>query len=127
MSFFHAAGYSGSWYRKPDAHHCILELLAVFRCGDGFHAGTDEFHAISLQSARINQVFGEVKSRLAANSRKQGFRAFLRDDGFYNLGHQRLHIGGIGKAGVGHYRGRVGVGEDHSVALFPKHATGLNS
>ena len=124
--FFHAASYPRSRYGKPDAHHGFFELLSVFSGGDGFHAGPDEFCAVPLQRAGIRQSFGQVQSRLASDGGQQSIGAFLCDDGLYDLGHKRLHIGGIGKAWVGHYRGRVGVGEDHPVALFLKHATGLN-
>ena len=124
--FFHVAGNPRSRHGKPDAHHGFFELLPVFSRGDGFHAGPDEFCAAPLQRTRIRQSFGHVQSRLAADGGQQRIGAFLCDDGFYDLGHQRFHIGGVGKARVGHYRGRVGVGEDHPIPLFLEHPTGLN-
>jgi hypothetical protein len=54
-----------------------------------------------------------------------GFLA--RDDLGHDLGRDRLHVGRVGQVRIGHDGGRVGIDQDHPVALFLEGLAGLGA
>ena len=87
----------------------------------------ENLDAIFFQHAVLGQVERAVQRGLAAHGRQQRIRPFLLDDLFHRLPVDRLDIGGIGHAGVGHDGGRVGVDQDHPVTLFLQCLAGLGA
>ena len=68
-----------------------------------------------------------VQPGLAAHGRQQRVGAFLFDDLGYGFRGDGLDIGGVGKAGVGHDRGRVRVDQNDPVTFFPQRFAGLSA
>ena len=53
---------------QPDAQHRFLEQLPIFAFGDGLSVCSDQFHAVSRQSAVAIQFHRSVQRRLSAQS-----------------------------------------------------------
>ncbi|MPM28721.1 hypothetical protein SDC9_75249 [bioreactor metagenome] len=105
----------------------LLELLAVLAAQDRLDRGADQFDAVLLQHAVVVQRDGGVERGLAAQGRQQGVGALLGDDLLDELGGDRLQVGRVGELRVGHDRRRVGVHQDHPVALLAQHPARLGA
>ncbi len=112
---------------EADALHCGLELVAVFGGRDRPGTGADHLHTETLEHSELDQLHREVQRCLPAEGREQGVGTLLLDDPRQHLGVQRLDIGAVGRAGVGHDRRGVGVGQDDAVALLGQDAAGLRA
>ena len=95
-----------------------LELFAVFAELDRGNVGADQLNVVLGQHAVLVQRDGRVQGRLPAQCGQDGVGAFLGDDLLNDLGGDRLNVGGVGKLGVGHDGGRVGVDQDDPQALL---------
>ena len=73
------------------------------------------------------QVHGQVQAGLAAEGGQQGVGPL----GLDHLGHdfpgQRLDVGAVGHARIGHDRGRIGVDQHDLVALLAQGLAGLGA
>ena len=125
--FVHGMGDGRARALQTDFLHGLVEAVAVFGLVDGVSVGADHFNAMLLQHAVLFQVQRTVQCSLTTHGGKQGVRLFLFDDLFDRLPGDRLDVGGIGHGRVGHDGGRVGVHQDHPVALFAQRLTGLGS
>ena len=103
---------------QPYPLHGVTEFLPVLRLVDGFLVGADHFHVIFVQHAGAGQVQGGIEARLPAHGRQQRVGAFLLDDLRDGLPAHRLDIGGVRHVRVGHNGCRVGIHQDHPVALL---------
>ena len=112
---------------QPDAVHRLPEQAAVFGHFDGAPVGPDQLDPESLQHAHVGQGQRGVQPGLPAHCRQQRVRAFLFDDPGDDFGGDRLDIGGVGQAGVGHDRSGVGIDQDHPVAFFAQGLAGLGA
>ncbi|MCY1224183.1 hypothetical protein D9M72_363290 [compost metagenome] len=116
--FIHAVDDVAAGGLRAATLHDTLELLAVFAefdCGD---VRADEFHVVLFQHAVLVQRNGSVEGCLAAQGGQDRVRTFLGDDLFHHLRGDGLHVGGIGKLGVRHDGGRVGVDQDYAQAFL---------
>ena len=68
-----------------------------------------------------------VERGLAAHGRQQRVGPLLLDDLGDHLGRDRLDVGRVGQARIGHDRGRVGVDQDDAIALVPQRLAGLHA
>ena len=120
-------GDAGVRHAQADLEHGLLEAAAVLGRGDRLGVGTDELHAVLLEHAGFHQLHGEVQGRLAAERGEQGVRPLPGDDGLEHVQPEGLHVGGVGEVRVGHDRRRVGVDQDHPVAVLPQYPAGLGA
>ncbi len=120
-------GGSRGGHPEADSDHGVFEPGPVLGCGDRLGIGPDQLHPVLLEHAGLGQLHGQVQCRLAAEGRQQCIGAFTVDYAGEDIEAQGFDIGGVGKVRVGHNRGRVGVGQDHPVALVAQHATGLGA
>ncbi len=104
--------------RQADLFHCLLEEGAVLGLLDGRKLGADELHPELLQSPVLGHRHGGVESRLAAECGEHRVGTLLLDDFGKHLGGYRLHIGPVGKVGIGHDGGRVAVQQHHLEPLL---------
>ena len=105
-----------------------LEQLAVLGGADGLGVGADQLgRAGRGDRAALDELHGEVERRLAAEGGQHRVGLLAVDDAAEHVDVERLDVGGVGELGVGHDRGRVGVGEDDAVALLPEHLAGLRA
>ena len=102
------------------AVHRVFEGLSVLAAFNGIDLDADHLHAVFFQHARLVQLGGEVQSRLTAKIRQQCIRPLFPDDLGHRLDRKRFDVRDVGRAGVGHDRGRVGVGQDDLVAETPQ-------
>ena len=107
--------------------HRLAEQVAVLGHLDGLAPGADHLDAVILQNTHVGQRQRGVQPGLPAHGGQQRVGAFLGDDLGHRLGGQRLDVGCIGQAGVGHDRGRVRVDQDHPVAFFAQRLAGLRA
>jgi hypothetical protein len=115
-------------HAEADLLHGGLEPLAVLGGGDGLGVGPDELgRAGGADRLAVDQLHGQVEGRLAAEGGEDGVGPLPPDDLDEVVGVERLDVGGVGEVGVGHDRGRVGVGQDHPVALGLQDLAGLGA
>ena len=110
---------------EPDLAHGIAEELTILGHIDRFARGADELDAILLEHALTHEIERRVERGLAAHRRQHRIRALLLDDARHGAPVDRLDVGGIGHAGVGHDRGRVRVDQDDAVAFLAQCLAGL--
>ncbi len=110
--------------RHVDAQalHRFLEDDAVLALLDGVGLDADDAHAVFGQHAGLGELRGEVQAGLAAEVGQQGVGPLLLDDLGQRLHGERLDVGHVRHAGIGHDRGRVGV---HQHDLVAERAQGL--
>ncbi len=112
---------------KADCNHCLIEQLAIFRFGDCFFLGADQFDIVFGEHTFTVEIERAVECSLTAHRRKNRVRPFLRDDFFDRLPIHRLDVGSIRHAGIGHDSRRIRVDEDDAVTLFPERLTSLRA
>jgi hypothetical protein len=127
LRLFHAVGDARTRRTEADAGHGLLELLTVLGHVDGLARGADHFDTVFFQHAVLGQVERTVQRGLAAHGRQNGIRAFLGDDVLQHAPGDRLDVGHIGHAGVGHDRRRIGIDQDDAVTLFAQGLAGLGA
>ena len=105
---------------EADVAHGPGKELAVLAALDAGDVAADDLDAKALEHAGLRQLDRAVECRLAAHVGQEGVRSLALDD----LGHARagdgLHVGAVGRLGVGHDGGGVGVDKHHLVALGAK-------
>jgi hypothetical protein len=112
---------------QADAGHGVLELQTVFGLVDRLGRGADEFTAVALEHAMTMQIERAIERGLAAHRGQDRVRALLVDDALDHLPGDRLDVGDIGRAGVGHDRCRIAVDQDHPKAFLAQRFAGLST
>ena len=128
--FLEIVGGAADRHVQADGEHQILEHLAIFAALDSFGIRADHLDAILVEGAAAEQGHGRVESGLATEGGQQDelavgldalhFLDFPRDDLLDALGGDGFEVGAVGKLGIGHDGGRIGVHQDDAEALFPK-------
>ena len=80
-----------------------------------------------LCPSRIFTLVGLLGVDLAAQGQWTADLVHHVDDLGDRFGRDRFDIGGIGKPGIGHDRGRVGIDQDHPEAFFAQRLAGLSA
>ena len=111
----------------PQPLHGFLEDDAVLALFDRVGFDADDADAVFGKHARLGELRGEVEAGLTAQVRQEGVGPFLLDDLRQGLHRQRLDVGGIRHAGVGHDGGRVGVDQHDLVAEAAQGLAGLGA
>ena len=114
-------------HRESDLGHGLFELLAVFGGVDRLGARADHFDAEALELAAAHELHREVERRLTPEGRQQRVGALAFDDVDQHVGVEGLHVGRVGRRGVGHDRGGIGVDEHDAIALGAQHLAGLGA
>jgi len=120
---FHGIGQAAFWQLEIDFFHGFFEEFAVFRLVDGVAGGADHFYIIGFECATVCHFDGGIESGLAAQGRQEGVDRFsgfpLRLENLDNgIGGHRFDVGPIGKLGVRHDGGGIGVDQNNFVAFF---------
>ena len=115
----------GSWALQPDPVHRVAEFLPVLGLLDRLRIGADQFDPKPLQSAVLGQRQRGVERGLPAHRRQHRVRPLLLDDACNKSRRDRLDIGRIRHLRVGHDRRRVGIDDDHAIALGLQRLDGL--
>ena len=89
--------------------------------------GADHLDIVAVEHAHALQRQRGVERRLAAHGRQQRVRPLLGDDLGDDFRRDRLDIGGVGQARIGHDRRRIGVDQDDPVALLLQRLAGLGA
>ena len=98
-----------------------LEELAVLGARDRVERRADQLDAELVEDARCVQLAREVERGLAAHRREQRVGALAAEHGADAFDVERLEVGAVGEAGVGHDRRRVRVDDDRPVAVLAQH------
>ena len=109
------------------AGHRSPKLLSILGLVYRLAARPDEFDFVGVQHSLTYQVERAVEPGLAAHRRQQRVRTLLRDDSGDHLPVHRLDVRGIGKPGIGHDGGRIGVHQHHPEAFFGERLARLHS
>ena len=123
----HAVGHTAGRKVQTDAHHGILEALAVLAAVDGFGISTNHTHAVLLQRTILVQSHSAVQSRLATQGGQHGVRALTGNDFFHIFGRNRFHVSARSGFGVGHDGGRIGIHQHYLIAFLFQSLTGLST
>ena len=127
VALLHRVGDEGTCDLGTGALDDLFELLAVLAGADRVDRRADQLDVESLKNAHFGQCDGRVQRRLATQRGKQRVGALLLDDRGHDLRGDRLDVGGVGDARVGHDGRRVGVNEDDAQALLLEHAARLRA
>ena len=127
MALLHRVGDEGTRDLGAGALDDLLELLAVLTGADRVDGCADQLHGETFENTHFGQRNGCVECRLSAQRGQQRVGALLLDDRGHDLRGDRLDVGGVGDAGVGHDGRRVGVDEDDAQALLFQHAARLRA
>ncbi len=111
---------------EPDLVHRVAEFLPVLGLVDHVGARADHLDAVLGQHAQPLQLQRDVQRGLPAHGGQQRVRPFLGDDLLDHRRGDRLNVGGVGHARIGHDGGRVRVDQDDPVALGPQRLAGLH-
>ena len=101
-----------------DLEHGGLELFAVLGLGNGQGAGADHLDIVLVENAMLVQVHGGVEGGLTAEGRQQRVGPFLLNNAGDDFPGDRLDVGTVGHARIGHDGGRVGVDENDGIAFL---------
>ena len=113
---------------EPNLDHRAFEFFAIFGGGNCFGVGTDQLWcAWHTRQATLKQCHRQIERRLAAQGGQHCIGALTLDDRGQHLNGEWLDVGAIGEVRVGHDGGRVGVRQNHAVALVAQHATCLRA
>ena len=123
----HVVGHAAGRQVQADAHHRILETLAVFAFVDCLRIRANHAHAVFLQRAGLVQGHGAVQGRLATQGGQHGIRPLAGNDFFYIFGRNRFHISAGSCLRVSHDGGRVGVHQHHFITFLFQSLAGLCS
>ena len=107
--------------------HGLSEQLAVFAALDGCQIAANHFNAIAIKHARFRQLNGRIQARLTTKGRQQGVGMLFGDDTLDEFSGNRLHVGAVGQAGVGHDGSGVRIHEHHFIAVFLEHLARLGA
>ena len=92
---------------EADLPHRLLEDLAVLTAADRIAPGTDHLDAMFCEHAVAFQLQSEIEGRLAAERGEHGVGLLHLDHLLQHLPGERLDVGAVGRARIGHDRGRV--------------------
>jgi len=120
-------GDGGARHVQADLLHGLAEAVAVLGLVDGVPAGADHLHPELVQHPLAGQVQGAIEGCLPAHGRQQGIGPLALDDAGDGTPLHRLDVGGVRHFRVGHDGGRVGVDQDHPVALLAQRLAGLGA
>ncbi len=125
--FLERVGDGGAGGFDADFGHRVAEFQPVLGAVDDVGLGADQLDAVPRQSAVVEKFHRGVERGLPAHSRQQGVGFLAGDDFFDDLGGDRLDVGCVREAGVGHDGGGVGVDQDDAVALGFQGFAGLSA
>ena len=112
---------------EADLAHGVFEQQAVFGLLDGVDLGADQLHAVLIEHAGFGQFHGKIQAGLAAHGGEQRIGPLAADDLFEIGRGQRLDVGLVGEIGVGHDGRRIGIDQDHFVAVGAQRLGGLGA
>jgi len=103
---------------QSDPLHGRLEPVALFGLGNHLGGGPDHLHAVFRQHAVAVEVHGQVQPGLPSQRGQQCVGPLGLDHLGHDLPGQRLDIGAMGRFGVGHDGGRIGIDQHDLVPLL---------
>ena len=112
---------------QPDAPHRLAEEPAVLGPADGLVARPDQLDAELLEDALLGQAARQVERRAAAERRQERVGPLPLEDAADAFDVERLEVGAVGVARVGHDRRRVRVDDDRPEPLGAQHLQRLAS
>ncbi|MCY1484598.1 hypothetical protein D9M68_182060 [compost metagenome] len=112
---------------QADLRHRLAEECTVLGLVDRVGLRADHLDIVAVENTHAAQRQCGVERGLAAHGREQRVRALLGDDLGDDFRGDRLDIGRVGEARIGHDRRRVGVDEDDAVAFLLQRLTGLGA
>ena len=112
-------------HRLADLDEQLLERRAVLGGLDRLERRAEQLHAVGLEDPGVGEGDREIQSGLAAECREEAIGPLLGDDPLKDLDGERLDIGDIRDAGVGHDRRRVRVHQDRLDPFLAERAAGL--
>ncbi|CAB4794963.1 unannotated protein [freshwater metagenome] len=116
------------WHIETDLDHRLLELLAIFGCGNCLCVCADELRGSRhTNETALEQGHCNVERSLTTHRWEHCVGTLALNNARHDLGSEWLDVRGIGEIGVGHDGGRIRVREDDAVALFAQHSTRLSA
>ena len=106
---------------RPQLRTASPELLAILGAADHLDRRADELDPEVVEDAGVRERDREVERGLPAEGRQERVRALALEDGRDALEVERLDVGAVGEARVGHDRRRVRVDDDRAVAVLAQH------
>ena len=127
QAFVHGAGNLRGEHRLAQALTQLLEQFPILGLLDASAGSAQQLRPAFPENALLFQLHGKVQTGLTADAGYNGIRPFVPDDSSDIFQGQRLHIDLIRNGRVGHNGGRVGVAQNHLVALFFQCQAGLSA
>ncbi len=104
--------------RKPNG---VAEELAVLGPPDHVQTGADQLDAELVEHSGLGQLEREVERGLAAERRQERVGPLALQHAGDAVEVERLDVGAVGEAGVGHDRRRIRVDDDRPEPVLPQH------
>ena len=120
-------GVAGARHLEAELGHGLVEELAVLATLDRGEVAANHLDAVALEHAGTGEVDGGVQTGLAAERGQQRVGALALDNALDELRRDGLHIGTVGKAGVGHDGRRVRIDQDNLVTVLLEDLAGLGT
>ena len=98
--------------------HGHAEQVPIFGRIDRFARGRNHLDTVFLENALAREIERAVEAGLAAHCRQERIRPLLLDDAGQRRPVNGLDVSSIGHLGVCHDRRRVGIDQDHAIALL---------
>ena len=127
LGLFETLGDLAAGHLDAQPVHRVLEGLAVFAPLDGVDLNADHPDAVFVQHSGAVKLRRQVQARLTAQIGQQRVGLLLGHDVRQTVERQRLDVGRVGHAGIGHDRRRVGVHQDDLVSQLAKGLAGLGA
>ncbi len=112
---------------QTDSFHRLIKKLSILCLINRFLGGANHLDPILLKDTLRSKLERAVERRLSTHRRQDGIGPFALNDPGNCLPFDRLDVGGVGHGGVGHDGGRVGVNQNHPVALLSQRLAGLRA
>ena len=111
---------SGGRHLEATAQHCVSELLPILRASDHLDRRADQLHPEVFEHARPGELDRKIERCLSAQRGQERVRTLPLQHRGDALEIERLDVGAVGEARVGHDRGRVRVDDDRAVSVLPQ-------
>ena len=112
---------------QANRNHRLLERFAAFRLGNHIFTRADHLDAQLIEDSPPGQIHRRVQTGLPAQCWQQCVGSFLFDDFLHVLPGDRLNVCAVGRVGVCHDGGWVGIHQHHLVPLFSQCLARLRS
>ena len=107
--------------------HRGLKELSLLSASDDLSVGADHLHAVLFEDPAAGKIHGQVEPGLPTQRGQDGVGFLDLDHLLQHLPGQRLDVGAIRRARIGHDRGRIRIDQHYPIAILTESLAGLGA